>query len=298
MHRESNPSAGVSISKQLYNCLSCGSCGTLDWLVYQSDPDQFPSVQSARKFLEKRYGLIIEDKRNHKGSIKDRLKRYGEAREIEVSEDVSNDHKVLPRKTLAPFRSGKETYKYFFDRGFNKRAMKEFEVGRDVVSECVTVPIRWEDGQLAGVVGRYIDPNRPKHQRYKVYEFRRGLLTFPQDKLEVVDDTIILVEGLFDAMWMHLLGFKNTQAILGNRLTKAQAKFLKSKASKFIRMFDGDKGGVQAKEMYSKNMKGVKTYDVVYPKGKKDPAECTKEEIQYMLDHIDTPLKLRLKRYK
>lgn len=298
VHRENNPSAGVSITKQLYNCLSCGSCGTLDWLVYQSDPDQFPSVQSARDFIAKRYGIDMEETRKEKQreKIKRTLKRFGE--QSENTEDVSNVHKVLPRKTLAPFRSGKETYKYFFDRGFNKKAMKEFEVGRDVSSECVTVPIRWEDGQLAGVVGRYIDPNRPKHQRYKVYEFKRGLITFPQDKLEVIDDTIILVEGLFDAMWMHMLGHTNTQSILGNRLTKEQAKYLKSKASRFIRMFDGDKGGAKANEMYNANMKGVTTLDVVYPNFKKDPRECTEEEIQYMLDNAKSPLKLKLKRFK
>ena len=39
-----------------------------------------------------------------------------------------------------------------------------------------------------------------------VYEFKRGKVTFPQNKLEVIDDTIILVEGLFDAIHLYMLG--------------------------------------------------------------------------------------------
>ena len=289
VHNESRPSAGVSVDKQIYNCFSCGSTGTLDWLVYQSNPDDFRSIQQARKFLEDRYNISYEKEDT---KIRSRILRFGETEEQEHTEE----RKVLPRKTLAPFKSGKETFKYFYDRGFNKKALIEFEVGRDLVNDTVTVPIRYEDNELCGVVGRFIDPNREKHERYMVYEFKRGKVTFPQNKLEVIDDTIILVEDVFDAINLYMLGLKNVQAIMGDRVTKDQAEFLKSKATKFVRFFDNDKGGEQAKEMYKKVMTGVTSYDVVYPEGVNDPCELNREQIEYMLKNKKSPMKLKLKR--
>lgn len=294
VHGETNPSAGVSVSKQLYSCFACGSRGGIVWLTHQSNTDKFPSMLSARKFLEKRYKLSFDVEDEDNTPIKRRLLNFGER--ASTSSPKEETLKVLPRKALAPFRSGKETYKYFYTRGFDSKSLVKFEVGRDLKNKTVTVPIRNEKSELVGFVGRFIDPNRAKNERYMVYEFKRGHLTFPQDKLEVEDNTIILVEGLFDAMWLHMLGFKNVQALLGNRITKHQAKFLKTKARKFIRMFDSDKGGEQAKDMYNTIMSDVVTYDVEYPEGYKDPQELNKEQILEMLKNKKSPLKYRLKK--
>ena len=73
---------------------------------------------------------------------------------------------------LAPFKSGKETYQYFFDRGFDEETMEIFQIGYDILHRTVTVPVFWEDGTLAGIVGRYIYP-RNKAERYWVYDFKR-----------------------------------------------------------------------------------------------------------------------------
>lgn len=117
VHKESRPSAGVSVDKQLYNCFACGSSGTLDWLVYQSNPDDFPSIHSARKFLEQRYNISFEKEDT---KIKSRILSFGEKPDEEATEET---RVVLPRRVLAPFKCGKETYKYFYDRGFNKASL-------------------------------------------------------------------------------------------------------------------------------------------------------------------------------
>lgn len=290
VHNESHPSAGVNIDNNIYNCFSCGSSGDLSWLCYNSSKDEFKSVAKAREFLEKRYKVKF-DEENELDFID--FNDYDEVKNNKkIKLKKSQERTVLPIKTLAPYRSGKETYKYFFSRGFTKQTMIDFKVGRDIVNKTVTVPIFYEDKQLAGVIGRYISKNCPKNERYKVYDFEKNSVTFPQDKLEVKDDTIILVEGLLDALWMHQQGFTNTQAILGNKVTKKQAKFLLSKAHTFIRMFDNDEGGKRAKESYDRYLKGCKTYDVKYPKGKKDPQECSKTEIQEMLKNKKSPLSM------
>lgn len=293
VHKEQHPSAGVNVEHNVFNCFACGASGTLDWLCYLSDKDRFKSVINARKWLEKRYHTKFDELDEDK--VYEALLTYDELQEKRQRNTKEVTKKILPLKTLAPYRSGKETYKYFFKRGFTKQTMIDFKIGRDVTNKTVTIPVFYEDGKLAGLIGRYISKNRRKNERYMVYEFEKSHVTFPQDKLVVKDDTIILVEGILDALWLHQLGFCNTQAILGNKLSKTQAKYLKSKASKFIRMFDNDVGGVSAKKAYDKYMADVITYDVIYPEGCKDPQECNKEQIETMLQGATSKLKIRFK---
>lgn len=294
VHNEVHPSAGVNIESNIYNCFSCGSCGTLDWLCHNSNKDEFPTVESARKFIEKRYNVKLYG-RNVELEHYEGLLTYDE---VKAKKKLVKKREELPLKTIARFKSGKETYKYFFDRGFTKKTMQDFRIGRDTESKTVTVPIFYDDGKLAGVIGRYISKKRLKNERYKVYEFNKSNVTFPQDKLVVKDDTIILVEGLLDALWLHQLGFCNAQAILGNKISKQQAKFLKSKAHTFIRMFDNDTGGERAKKQYDTIMTECKTYDVTYPEGCKDPQECSKKQIEEMLRNKKTPLSGMFKEWK
>lgn len=288
VHNEEHPSAGIKVDENIFNCFACHCSGSLDWLCYNSNKDEFKSVAKAREFLEKRYKIKF-DEENELDFID--FNDYDEVKNNKkIKLKKSQERTVLPIKTLAPYRSGKETYKYFFSRGFTKQTMIDFKVGRDIVNKTVTVPIFYEDKQLAGVIGRYISKNCPKNERYKVYDFEKNSVTFPQDKLEVKDNTIILVEGLLDALWLHQNNYCNTQAILGNKLTRKQANYLKSKAKIFIRAFDNDEGGERAKLSFDKLMSGVKVYDVTYPKGVKDVQEMSKSQLDYMFNNLHSPI--------
>ena len=71
----------------------------------------------------------------------------------------------------------------------------------------------FDDGVLAGIIGRYISKKRKKNERYKIYDsFNRGQVLYPLDKFKLEDNTIILVEGQFDAIRMRKAGFYNTLA--------------------------------------------------------------------------------------
>lgn len=290
VHGESNPSAGIHVEKQVFHCFSCHATGSISWLLFQSS-DRFKSVYEAEKFLEERYEI---DFSQIDSFATKELKRYEDFN----TETEKEERFELPIYKIAPYKSGKETYEYFFDRGFTKETVKEFKIGRDLVSKTVTIPVFWEDKKLAGIIGRYIDPNRPKNSRYKIYEFPKGSLTFPLDKLEVINDTIILVEGILDAIWLYQLGFKNVQSILGNGISKKQADIIKSKCRKIICMYDNDKGGETALDITENILKnsGIIIYKVKYPEGRNDPQECNKEEIQYMIDNSSGILNKKIKR--
>jgi DNA primase len=293
VHGEENPSAGISISKQIFHCFSCGVSGSISWLVYKSLSDEVKSVQEADELIKERYGVDFAKFDKEWG--KKGLRRYDDFFNVEEG----STRFELPFSKLAPFKSGKETFQYFFDRGFSKGVVKDFKIGRDLTSETVTIPLFWEDGILAGIIGRYIDPNRRKNERYKIYEFPKSELLFPLDKFEVVDDTIIGVEGILDAIWMHYLGYPNTLSILGNQMSYKQAKFIKSHCCRFVDMFDSDEGGKTSTEIAKKRLgKDIIYYTTEYPESdhKLDPQSLTKDIIDKMLKEKRSCYHKRIKR--
>ena len=292
IHGESTPSMGVHTETLQVHCFACHFSGSLQWLVYKA-VDDFKSTFEVEKWITERYGVTFDTKAQDRKALSN-LRRFEDRY---VQSEVENKRHELKRTVLAPFKSGKETYTYFTKRGFTKKTMQDFMIGRDLESKTVTIPVFWEDKVLCGVVGRYIDPNRPKNSRYKLYDFPKSTVTYPQDKLEVIDDTIIIVEGILDALWLHQEGFPNAQSILGNEISKDQVKYLKSKAKNFIVMTDNDSGGEQAIKRIKDFMgRDVKLFSVQYPSGKKDAQECTREEIEDMIANKTPMFGVKIKR--
>lgn len=280
IHGERNPSCGIDIDYcppdepelhgQVFNCFSCGASGTISWLVYKSLPDRFKSVAQAEKFLRNRYGVTTRFMNSDSGV---NLHRY-EDKYIDIDR-VVDSREVKPLSTIAPFKSGKETYQYFFNRGFDKEDMKKFMIGRDLKEETVTIPIFWEDKKLAGVIGRYIDPDRPKNSRFKIYDFKRSSLIYPLDKVETIDNTLILVESCLDVIMLNKWGFPNAIATMTNKVSREQAEQIRERCNKLIVLCDLDERGAKLLETAEKYLKkDVQIYLPAYtPEKGKDPCE-------------------------
>ena len=292
IHGEKNPSCGIDIDYcppdepelhgQVFNCFSCGESGSISWLLYKSLPDKFKSVSQAEKFLRQRYGVTTRFMERDTACID--LHRY-EDKFIDF-EKIGDDREVKSIYTLAPFKSGKETYQYFFDRGFDKEDMKTYMIGRDLTEETVTIPIFWEDKRLAGIIGRYIDPNRPKNSRFKIYDFKRSSLVYPLDKVKTVDDTLILVEACFDVIMLNKWGFPNSIATMTNKVSREQAHQIKSRCNKIIVLCDLDERGVNLLDTAKKYLKkDIQIYLPTYtPKKGKDPCEWGELETVKVID--------------
>lgn len=279
IHGESHPSCGIDIDFSpnlgehytVFHCFSCGESGSISWLVYKSLPDRFKSLLEAIKFLESRYGA--KEVAFTYDSSKKEITLY-ETQKEEENRFTSDKLK------LALFKSGKETYKYFFNRGFDKEDLKSFKIGRDTENRTVTIPCFYEDSTLAGVIGRYID-DRPKNQRYKIYNFPKGSTLFPLDHLKVHKDTIILVEGMFDCIMLHKWGITNSCAVMTNSVSRTQSLLLKELCSKVILLFDNDEGGKRGIEIAKKVFKRIGILVLVptyFPQEGKDPCEWGEKE--------------------
>lgn len=285
VHGENTPSMGIRIEDTVCHCFSCHWSGNIQWLLFKTCPDEFKSVYEVERWIKEKYNV---DLGKYALDLSKNLRRYDDFTDDEETEVEERQHE-LPRHFLAPFKSGKETYKYYFDRGFNKHDLVYFNIGRDLVNETVTIPVYNLDSTLCGVIGRYIDPNRPKNARYRVYEFPKGKITYPIDKLEIIDDTLILVEGILDAQWLHKHDYPNAQSILGNGLTYEQADLLKNnfEFSTVVLAFDNDSGGDTAINIAKKRLGDNYTYrTVTYPTGVKDVQEMNKKQLDEMFTRV------------
>lgn len=291
VHGESNPSMGVSEELQMCNCFSCGFHGDFAWLLFKSRPDDFKTLKSARDFLKDRYELEYRELAEKTKTIK----RYEDTlNNTYLNRD--NRH-IIPMYKIAPFMSGKETYKYYFDRGFDKEDMQNFMIGRDIESETVTIPAFYEDGELAGVIGRYISSKRKKNERYKIYDFPRGEIMYPMNLYSPDNGVMILVEGMFDAQMMHKYGYHNTLAKMGVELTKEQAEIVCENCHTLIYLNDNDDRGFEGRERDKKYLGNrVKFLIVDYPEYGKDPCDWSKEDIDYMISNAHSPIKRKLRR--
>ena len=287
---ESHPSMGVSANKQVCHCFSCNFKGDFSWLLFKSLPDQFKSYASARAFMKERYAL---EYRELDKSVKS-VKRYEEMHQHFLEKSST---KEIPLYKIAPFMSGKETYKYFYNRGFTKAEVKKFMIGRDLDNKTVTIPIFSEDNKLLGVIGRYISKKRKKNERYKIYDFDRGSVLYPLNYFEPIEDTIILVEGQFDAITMHRYGYTNTLAKMGATLTKAQADFICDNCDTLIYLGDNDDRGVEARESDRKLLNGrVKFLIVDYPDYGKDACDWEEEDIDTMVRNAHGVMSRKIRR--
>lgn len=304
IHKESHPSCGINSEyqkdfhspiTQVFNCFACHESGQLDWFLYRSMPDKFRSVSRAAKFIENRYGIQFSATRRLKkvGNIYSKYEDYVNVGEVE-------QRRVLPKTHLAIYKSGKETYKYYFDRGFNKSDMKEYLVGRDLDNKTVTFPVFWEDRTLAGIIGRYIDPNRRYGERFKIYDnFNRGQVLYPIDKVEI-DDTVILVESILDAQILRKWGYKNVLALMGSSLTQMQAQYLIKHCSKVIMLLDNDDGGYLCIQKAKKRLqRSLNFMTVEYPDEEfgKDPLEWGEDLTHKVLKTAHLIQKGHIKRF-
>ena len=294
VHGEHNPSMGISIDKQVCHCFSCSFAGDFAKLLAYSKPEEFgldlsteecekktsfKAYRKAKELLKSRYELEYHELGHRSRNIK----RYEQSRNIYLQEDEKRVE--LPRFKLAPFKSGKETYGFFFDRGFTRQNMIDYMIGRDLDNETITIPVFYEDEVLAGVIGRYISKNRKKNQRYKIYDkFERSNILYPLNKSKPVKGVVIIVEGQFDAIRMHNAGYINTYAIMTNQLSKKQAEWLCTHCDTVIWVGDNDSRGLEGRDKAYKMLKNKIDFKIVdYPDHGKDVCDWSDKEIEEML---------------
>jgi len=145
-------------------------------------------------------------------------------------------------------------------------------------------PIKDIAGRTVAFTGRSLDPNdqakylnSPETDLYKKSE-----ILFGMDKAK---DAIrqrgfaILVEGQFDLILLHQIGFTNTIALSGTALTDRHISLIKRYADNLMLALDADRAGLaaSAKSAHAALSAGMRVKAVRLPLGK-DPADIANED--------------------
>ncbi|HEY9786969.1 MAG TPA: toprim domain-containing protein, partial [Candidatus Obscuribacterales bacterium] len=159
----------------------------------------------------------------------------------------------------------------------------------DLFRNRLMIPIADDQGRVIAFGGRTLGDDQVKYlnsPETPIYTKGQHLFAFNLAKEAIKErDSVIVVEGYFDAITAHQYGFKNTVATLGTALTEQQAKMLVryTESKQVYLSFDSDQAGARAVE------RGVETLNqiaegigielsVIRVPGGKDPDECLRGE--------------------
>ena len=136
----------------------------------------------------------------------------------------------LTDEGLAAFRC--RSFHFWDDEGLTADVVSKYGVGFDRRNECITIPVRDNNGQLINLLCRTTKEHAkelgiPKY----IYRYKLGTLDFFwgwwQNRESIGQKKeVILVEGAKSVMKLASMGYDNAVAILTSHLTEEQMKIL------------------------------------------------------------------------
>ena len=219
LHEDSSPSLSYNIEKGVFNCFACGFKGDNAKLMKELGIVTTFDPLSKQGFKIKR--------------LLEKLELYREQKPINLPEPrfpVKHAFKGVSAQTLSKFGAFTSTH--------------------DNMDDYVCIPV-YQNNKLKFIEGRHTQLTMEKGAMPKYMRKPAGVdvssVLFPID--EITDfRQVILVEGIFDALNMHDMGYTNTLCVFGtNNFNAQKAKMLDERGCRHvIIMMDGDSAGVQA----------------------------------------------------
>lgn len=310
-HGEKSPSFHVNPDKGIFKCFGCGEGGDVFAFVQKTKGLDF--IDSVRE-LARKYGVklaeSVEDRKEYdrRSQI---LMLYQQASEyyIRLLKDPSEgafarkylQERGLSQETIDKFKLGvapnswdgllryltektKVAPSTLEEAGLIRRR-QESSGHYDLFRNRLMIPICDSEGRVIAFGGRTLGDDQVKYlnsPETPIYHKGLHLFGFNLAKESVKEkDSVIVVEGYFDAITSHQFGFTNTVATLGTALTEQQAKLLVryTDSKRVYLSFDADAAGVRAVErgieMLSQIAEGIGIeLRVIAIPGGKDPDEC------------------------
>jgi DNA primase len=149
--------------------------------------------------------------------------------------------------------------KHFTQRGYKEQELIEVgllterEDGKryDKFRNRIMIPIRDEQGRMAGFGARIVDPNDvPKFLNSpETPIFSKGRLLYGLDRARKpirTADQAVIVEGYLDVIALHQAGYENVVSPMGTALTEEQLRLLKKFTRRIVLALDPDTAGQKA----------------------------------------------------
>jgi DNA primase len=148
---------------------------------------------------------------------------------------------------------------HFTQRGYSEQdlidagLLSERESGGyyDRFRNRIMIPIRDENGKMAGFGARIVDPNdMPKFLNSpETPVFSKGRLLYGLDRARKpirAADQAVIVEGYLDVIALHQAGYENVVSPMGTALTEDQLRLLKKFTRRIVLALDPDTAGQKA----------------------------------------------------
>jgi DNA primase len=173
------------------------------------------------------------------------------------------------------------THPYFASRGVDVATVVALGggvyTGPGPFNGRAVFPVWTPEGKLVGHVGRAIDPD--VGPRYLCERgFRKSLLLFHEQPGQATG-TVIVVEGIFDALAVVQAGFQNVVALIGCMASDSQLATL-SRYRQVVSLLDGDDAGREGARLLKRVLgKRVTVVDL----GEGDPGAATADRLRSAL---------------
>ena len=305
-HGEKTPSFHISSSAQIYKCFGCGEGGdVINFVMKMENLDFIDAV----KLLANKCGIEINTNMNEEDKLRmEKSKKYQDIHleaarfyfaNLLKGKNPGYDYlrkRGLDDKTIKKFglgysqKSWNELMDYLLSKGYDKQDLVQCGLVNhkaegnkyyDRFRNRVMFPIFDYRGNVIGFGGRVLDDSLPKYLNSPdslIFNKRYNLYGLNFSRKNIVDRTIILVEGYMDLISLFQYGVRNVVATLGTALTEQQGNLIKRYADTAIISYDSDEAGVKATlraiEILSKIGVNVK---VINLKDCKDPDEFVRK---------------------
>lgn len=262
---------------QQFDCKKCGVSGGIYKLL---------------KHFDKLYLLGAPTVKNEP-EIKSIREIQNDSREAENA-----DVKPLPEvKMPAGYRPYTYVTPYLQQRRLNMDDIKHWQFGQTKISTryigYVLIPI-YDDGKIRGFIGRYgskiVPDNKLRYSNSLGTDFSCLLFGY-DDIVEGKTDTVIITEGLFDAIAvtkkLNLFADESVRAVctFGKKISQTQInKLLKKQVRKVILLYDYD--ALKEIRHYATLLNEYFDTKVAVALGKKDIDECTLEEVIEVFENM------------
>lgn len=249
-HEDNNPSMRIDRETGVFHCLSCG---------YKGDIHTHFNV--------------------HRDIISAKVLRV--KKKIDSMKYITYGLPDSYDKVLEPFRNiSPSTFNKF--GAFTAASV----LGKDVDGRIV-FPIRDMKDNIVGFVARFMYSQL--EPRYLVIP--TGVtMPFFNTRCEPLHGSIILVEGIFDAINLYDKGLTNAVAMLGaNRnknIVQTLSTFKARGVSKVFIILDPDKAGIKAANEIEKQLTDSFITQIIYLNEDTDPGSLSQQEVDKLKEHM------------
>lgn len=268
---ERRPSAGLRKSDGIFHCFACNETHSLSEVIshcFGQDDDVVGKF--GWQWLLRNFATVQVEERK------------------DIEFDLSRPDFMtkclniyVPPKYVSAEELDKYRYfhPYMYKRGLTDEIIELFDIGYDKDTDCITFPVRDVNGNTLFIARRSVKskffnyPNGVEKPLYGLYE----LLKFQYNKGGIQE--VIVCESMLDALSFWTVD-KYAVALNGVE-SELQIKQLKElPCRKIILATDSDEKGMLARRRIRKKIGNRKLItEYIFPKGRKDANECTKEEL-------------------